>query len=254
MIRQTIRHIGQGFTDLLYPPRCAVCDTLLPVWEKTFGNMESGRVRGICPDCRGKLRYLSEPCCLKCGKEIEDAESEFCADCGRLVRSYEKGFPVFNYVPPVSEAVLAMKYKNRQEYADFYGREIAERYGAVFHALTGKKAFIPVPIHKNRLKKRGYNQAELLAEAVSKYTGIPVWKDVLLRVEDTKPQKDLNDEERERNLYTAFAVQRGAEVPECALLTDDIYTTGSTVEACTRILKQNGVKQVYYTSVCIGKA
>lgn len=247
MINQTIRDIGGGLTDLLYPPRCAVCDTILPIWEK------ENKKQGICEACIGKLRYLTEPCCLKCGKEIESEDAEYCVDCETQVRSYEKGFPLYNYVPPVSDAVLAMKYNNRQEYAEFYGREIAKRFGATFRNMGRKAVLIPVPLHKKRFQKRGYNQAELIADAIGKYAGISVKKDILIRIEDTKPQKELDDKEREHNINRAFRMRDDSLAPEVALLVDDIYTTGATIEACTRVLKKAGTKLVYYTSICIGK-
>jgi ComF family protein len=189
---------------------------------------------------------------MKCGKEIEDEEMEYCRDCREHVRSYEKGFPLFHYVPPVSDSVLAMKYKNRQEYAAFYGGELARQFGASFRQL-GIQVMIPIPLHKKRLRQRGYNQAELLARAMEQELSIPVETDLLFRTGATRPQKELGDEERVRNLHAAFSVKEGKPVPERVLLVDDIYTTGSTIEACTRVLKDHGARQVYYTSICIGK-
>ncbi len=246
MIYNAISEIGNSLKDIVFPPRCAVCDAVLPIWTDK-------KQEGICPSCKAKLPYVEEPRCLKCGKEIESDTEEYCADCQKLNRSYKKGFPLFHYVPPVSDAVLAMKYKNRQEYADFYGREIAGRFGASFHKLGKDICLVPIPIHKNRLRKRGYNQAELLAETVGKYTGIPVRTDILIRVEDTKPQKELNPTERTRNLSRAFQVSKNIRLPDAVMLVDDIYTTGATIEACTELLKQAGVKDIYYTSICIGK-
>ena len=75
--------------DAIFPPRCAVCDEVLPVGRK-----------GICDFCRGRLSYITEPRCLKCGKEIDSENDEYCFDCSQNIRSYDLGFPVFNYIPP----------------------------------------------------------------------------------------------------------------------------------------------------------
>lgn len=237
--------------NLVYPPRCAVCDGVL-----FYPKARNCSTDGVCANCYGKLRYIREPICMKCGKEINDDEAEYCYDCENNQRSYIRGFPVFNYVPPVSEAVIAIKYHNRQEYAAFYGNEIVKVHGATFKRL-GIEALVPVPVHENRLRKRGYNQAELIAEVISKGTGIRLDLNLIKRVSDTKPQKELDDVEREKNLHLAFARGDGVDtnrtVPESVLIVDDIYTTGATVEACTKVLLAMGVKRVYYTSICIGK-
>ena len=111
---------------------------------------------------------------------------------------------------------------------------------------------IPVPIHKRKLEKRGYNQAELLATALGKKLDIPVERELLARVVNTEPQKSLDPEHREQNLKKAFQCIEKSVSYKKALLVDDIYTTGATIEACTKGLHAAGIPDVYYTSVAIG--
>ena len=224
---------------MLFPPRCAVCDCVIGADECH-----------ICRECAGKLSFVTEPRCMKCGKEIEDEDEEYCMDCMKRERSFVKGFPLFNYKPPVSEAVSRIKYGGREEYVGFYADELYKCFGDTFLSL-GLSGIIPVPIHEKRMKKRGYNQAELLARELSKRTGIPVIKDIVVRVIDTKPQKELNDVERMQNLQDAFQVTR--KVHGCFLIADDIYTTGSTIETITKKLHAAGAGDIYYTSICIGR-
>lgn len=228
--------------DAIFPPRCAVCDEVLPVGRK-----------GICDFCRGRLSYITEPRCLKCGKEIDSENDEYCFDCSQNIRSYDLGFPVFNYIPPISDALVRFKYHGREEYASFYGREIAGRFKDEFRNLC-IEAIVPVPLSKERYRNRGYNQAELLAGVISERTGI-VKLNLLARVKNTAPQKELDDVQREKNLLQAFAIDKAYSggIPKSILLGDDIYTTGATIEGCTKILKNAGVQRVYYTSVAIGK-
>ena len=246
--------------DILFPPRCALCDKVVPS-SKGY----------ICEGCRGKISYIKEPACYRCGKEIESDEEEYCRDCLKDQRSYIKGFPVFNYVPPVSDSISMFKYSDRQEYALFYGEEIVKRHGDAFRKL-GIDIIVPVPIHKKKYLKRGYNQAQLIAEAVGSRMNIPVIADLLLRNEETKPQKELGPDERAANLQKAFVLNDSCSSQEMilksihgkdgllsVLLVDDIYTTGATIEACTRAIRRldTGEKKiivdVYYTSVAIGK-
>ena len=152
---------------------------------------------------------------------------------------------------PVRESIARMKYEARQEYAEFYGREIARVFGAELKKISGA-VLIPVPVASARMRKRGYNQAELLAVSLGKETGIPIDTKTLIRRIDTLPQKKLGNEDRIKNLLKAFAVKEGVAAPKTVILVDDIYTTGSTIEACTRVLKEAGAERVYYTAIAIG--
>ena len=232
----------KGFVaDLFFPGRCAVCDEVL-----------SSPKDGICSECRKLLQYIEEPRCMKCGKGLMSSEQEYCFDCGKEERSYICGFPLLNYVSPVRESLARMKYDGRQEYAEFYGRELALYFKERFGRL-GIDALVPVPVSSKRRRERGYNQAELIADVLSRYVGIPVDKTLLTRSVDTDPQKKLLRQERARNLMKALKTGRSDNIPESILLVDDIYTTGATIEACSRTAMQGGVKRVYYTSVAAGK-
>jgi len=228
--------------DIAFPPRCAVCDAVLPV----------GYDRGACRSCMSKLSYVTEPQCLKCGKEIMSYEDEYCDDCRRETRSFVRCYPLLNYIPPVSDALAKLKYHGRAEYADFYGRLMAEYFGNIYMNIPGA-CFVPVPVSRQRLHRRGYNQAELIALAISEYTAVETRSDILVRSKDTKAQKKLSRSDRAKNLRHAFEVKPGTDIPEAVILVDDIYTTGATLEACTQVLLRAGVRRVYATTVCVGK-
>ena len=112
---------------------------------------------------------------------------------------------------------------------------------------------MPVPVHKSKLRDRGYNQAEVLSVELGRRLKLPVDTGLILRDAKTTPQKGLSNQEREENLKRAFISSGKIVKYKSALIVDDIYTTGATVEACTRVLQSMGIKEVYYTSVCIGK-
>ena len=227
--------------DLLYPEICPLCEEILLHDEKR-----------VCKRCSYKISYVSEPCCLKCGKEIDDEETEYCKDCEEGRRTFIKGFPAMNYENTIRESVAKFKYSNKRTFADFYAYEIYKRHGEEIKALD-VDALIPVPVHKTKLRQRGYNQAELLADSLSAYVDAPVDSNILVRNTKTLPQKELNNIERELNLKNAFNSNEECVQYNKVMLVDDIYTTGATIEACTCVLHRLGIKDVYYTSICIGK-
>ena len=165
-----------------------------------------------------------------------------------MTRHFDGGFPLFKYVPPVSDSVISIKYEGREDYIEFYAGEIVRVHGAAFRNL-GIEGLVPVPLSKKRYKKRGFNQALSLAEAVGALVGIPVL-DIMERTIDTLPQKELGPEERMKNLEKAFAVKKDVSVPERLMVVDDIFTTGATVDTVAKLLKKAGATEVYYTSIC----
>lgn len=162
---------------------------------------------------------------------------------------------LLNYNEATKASMAAIKYKNRREYLDFYANALDFRFRKTILRLHAD-ALIPVPIHPSRRRKRGFNQAEELAGRLSARWNIPVNKNLLIRKKKTTPQRDLGPAERLKNLREAFAVDteyaKTAGIPETVILIDDIYTTGSTVEACTRALTLAGVRRVYVVVICIG--
>ncbi|MBO5572753.1 MAG: ComF family protein [Clostridium sp.] len=236
-----LKRLASDLPDLLYPRRCPVCDRIvLPKGEY------------ICPECRSLLSPVKEPVCMKCGKEIQDASQEYCRDCIRHRRSFEYAVSVYNYTETASESLSAVKYKNRRDYLDFYAAEAVRVLGRKLAAM-GADCMIPVPVHPKRMRKRGFNQAQILAEKVGTALGIPVEEGFLIRNRNTAPQKILSPAERLRNLEQAFlTAERAPAGMRRVILVDDIYTTGATAEACTRVLKASGVEKVYVFTICVG--
>ncbi len=226
--------------DVIFPPRCPICETIVP------------KLGTVCNICKGKLPYIKEPRCKRCSKPIGNEETENCYDCMRKVFHYTSGRAVWIYNKSMSQSIGRFKYQNKQEYATFYGEEISRLYGKW---MKDKKieALIPVPIHKRKKNLRGYNQAELIANVISDNMEIPVFRKGLERFKETKPQKDLTLSERMRNMEAAFTSDKSQVMGfKRVALVDDIYTTGSTIEACTKELLKLGVDEVYFLCVCIG--
>jgi ComF family protein len=107
-------------------------------------------------------------------------------------------------------------------------------------------------MYNGKKMQRGYNQAEILAKEISKYTQIEMYENILTRTRATKPQKDLMGLNRKKNLENAFKISKNVVKLRKILLVDDIYTTGCTIDECAKALLNAGADEVYYVSVCIG--
>jgi len=238
--------LWEKFIDLIYPVRCPFCaEIVVPKGER------------ICASCKRSLPYINEPRCLKCSKPIENEQKEYCSDCSRKSYHYDRGYAVWIYNETMRRSIADFKYRSRKENAIFYANEVIRLYGDEIIALD-PDAIVPVPIHRSKYIERGYNQAEILAKLIGKELNMPVLPGLLLRNKKTLPQKQLSDKERLKNLseafcYNAKAASKHNKPIKRVLLVDDIYTTGSTIEACTNVLKSNGVLEVFFTVLCIGE-
>lgn len=238
-IKQRLYQSSLLVSELLFPRRCAVCDRAAP-----FG-------RKVCPDCLQKIIYIPQPRCLKCGKQLREETEEFCHDCSRKKHLFLQGRALYDY-QSMSMSLYRFKYARRKEYAAFYGEQISFYLGDVIRGW-GAQALVPVPVHKSRQKQRGYNQAYCLACEIGKRLQIPVMDELLLRVRKTVPQKELDESERQNNLKKAFKIGINSVKLDTIIMIDDIYTTGSTMDACADILLKNGVKKIYFITAAIGR-
>lgn len=188
---------------------------------------------------------------MKCGKPILESSTELCSDCSRRHHQFDAGRAVWVYDQWMRKSVATFKYKGRQEYANFYAEQIAVVCGGWLKALQ-VDVIIPVPINAKKMRARGYNQAALLAKRLSKTLQIPVDDTYLQRTSWTEPQKALSPVQRYENLKRAFCIKDLNKSYQKVLLIDDIYTTGSTIDACAAVLRAAGTVYVYFVSLCIG--
>ena len=226
--------------DLVYPRRCPVCLAALPPGKML-----------ICPECRDRIRYVKPPLCYKCGKPLSDPSRELCRNCEKRLPSFKEGLSWAEYTSDYTRRMMnEVKYHGDPTLLVFPCKDLAERQG---RNILGWKAeaFIPVPLHRKRLLKRGYNQAEEIALRLSRALGIPVDSGLLVRKAETKAQKTLTSDGRALNLMGSFIVP-GQCPYKRVILVDDIYTTGATAEACTRALHEAGVRDVFFISLAIG--
>ncbi len=206
----------------------------------------------ICSGCRSKITYIKQPVCYRCGKQLEDDEQEYCHDCVAKQHNFKRGVAAFSYSHGMKKSMCAFKYNNRREYAKYYASVITKEFKTVISSWNCE-ALVPVPLHRNKLIKRGYNQAEIFAKRLSEQLLIPMDNKMLIRTRNTVPLKELEEKDRITNLKNAFQTDKSKLKYKRIILVDDIYTTGSTVDECAGTLLRSGVEEVYFITACIGR-
>lgn len=214
--------------DYLLPPACAAC-----------GRAAGEEVRvgegPVCSNCRLGLCPVPEPACLRCGAPLGTGEAPSCLECADWPDELRSVRAAFQLESPARELVHALKYQGWRSVGGFMGAEMARRAGA---AVQGADHVVPIPTSERNLRRRGYNQAEVIASALSAETGIPLLS-CLERRRQEGTQTTLNPMQRRANVSGAFVMTetcggmvRGRRV----LLVDDVITTGATILAACRAL------------------
>ena len=244
-LKYAVVSVWDSLLECLFPPRCFVCDELLDTADLR-------RKRRIHTACRAKLHPVVQPYCYHCGCPLPDAEIEYCTDCRKHRSFLTEGRSLFVYRGDIRKAMYRFKYGNRRGCARFLAEEAACRMQPWIHK-NGIEAIVPVPMAAKKERYRGYNQAALFGRELGQLLSIPCLLKCVCRTADTRPQKELNRRERQKNVKNAFQIRDSVVEYKRILIVDDIYTTGATAEAVAEQLQHAGVEQVYVLSACIGK-
>ena len=243
-----MNHIIKGIIDFLleslYPKRCAACDKVLLNFEKEIG---------FCRRCTKNIKLIGHNYCLKCGGPILSAGKEYCDNCSKTNHAFNQSKAIFRYTGDMKKSMYRFKYSNRRCYGKVYAKHAMKNYGTWIKS-KGIEAIVPVPMYEAKKRRRGYNQAEVFAEALGELSGIPVCNGIVRREIDTVAMKQLNRVKRKKNLLKAFILAGNDVQFRKVLIVDDIYTTGSTLDEVARVLKDGGIKEVYGLCVCVGEA
>lgn len=192
----------------------------------------------LCGDCLKELVFNNGATCPKCGRKT--AKSEICIECKAHMPGYDRAFSPLVYEEGSLE--LVSLFKDRRP---FIAKYLAELMVANVKDFPQADGIVCVPMSDRALRKRGYNQSELLAKAVANATGIPFFPQAVEKIEDTPAQKGLSREQRIKNLQHCFKADKEQVEGKTLILIDDILTTGATAESIAKTLKTAGACAVF---------
>lgn len=233
-----IRWINQAYHWLM-PSYCGLCQ--LPSFQSY-----------LCKACYQDLPWIQNPC-ITCATElnrplysqpsIDENKDIQCGTCLQTPPPYDTCVALFNYQSPVSQLILAMKFHRKLAYARLLAEILAEKGNKHYNNRPKPDLIIPMPLHSNRLKKRGYNQALELAKPLAKKLNVPFSNELCSRIVDTQTQSSMIASNRQHNVKQAFAVHTSLK-DKYILIIDDVITTGSTVSALSQQLKLAHAKTI----------
>jgi len=232
---------GNWLLDLILPPKCLNCSARVDM------------AHNICPKCWKDLYFISDPMCGCCGFPFVFQTDEIncnslCGQCQTTKRSFDKAITALRYDDISRKMIIGFKHQDRTEYAVFFAK-LLKQVGK--NILKKVDIIIPVPLHNRRLLKRRYNQSALIAAILAKECDISHKPQALLRIKNTPPQEG-NIRKRTKNVRGAFRVNaeyvkeiQGKNI----LIIDDVYTTGATIETCSKALKKSGADKIYILTI-----
>lgn len=228
--------LKMGCMDLLFPPVCSACGARL---------LADDNQASLCPECRQSLQFLHAPLCPICGMELpapEGSSGHLCGTCLSRKPSYDLARSLVKYEGAVRQLIHALKFGGDTAVSGALADII--RSGDL-RPFAECRYILPVPLHGRRLRSRGLNQAAVLARLFFPEREQSIRPDGLIRVRNTRPQTELRGGDRRKNLKNAFELHNSWGVDGAIVcLVDDVFTTGTTVEECSRVLKHHGAKEV----------
>ncbi|MDD3349984.1 MAG: ComF family protein, partial [Eubacteriales bacterium] len=237
--------IEETFLDLVFPGNiyCICCGK--PI--------DNTALYSVCPSCVRRLSWVDRDFCEHCGKPLSlYSDDGICEDCKNESRVFERGSTCLRYGYIERDLIHDLKYKEKPYLAKHFGVLMYER---LLVEGIEEDLIVSVPMNRKKETKRGYNQAELLAKAIARQSGKPWVPHLLERLKDTTPMSHLGAVERRENIRGAFGIKK-EKVPlidhKSILLVDDVFTTGSTADACAEVLLSAGANSVSVITFAAG--
>jgi competence protein ComFC len=224
-----VKNLKRLALDLLFPRWCLGCGR-----EGDF----------ICGACRQSLKRITPPVCPRCGRPLSDGPThDGCPGCAGWPGVIDGIRAPFLFDGVMRTAIHEFKYRNLKALAPLLSGLLYKYYTA---SPVPGDVLVPVPVHRHRLKERGYNQSALLARNLGKLSGLPVVTDCLVRLKHAPPQaRSAGIEARQRNVAGAFTCRDGRLRGKHVILIDDVSTSGATLNTCAGVLKASGAATVW---------
>ncbi len=216
-----IEYIKEGILNFVFPLDCKICEK--PIRES--------KGYSICEDCFKTIELIEYPYCIKCGKPLlltdffKENREILCLECKRKKYSFEFSRSIGIYNKVLKKCIHLFKYYGEKKLAIPLGKLMVGYLLKNVEFIKKVELIIPVPLHNNDLKKRGFNQSVLLGKAIGDYFSVPVREKVLIKKKLTPFQVNLSKKERERNILGAFSVEKPEEIEgKNILILDDVFT------------------------------
>ncbi len=242
---EKVKKIGNLLENLLLlsPRICVIC------------RQEKSYYQGLGRNCLQKIAFIKGSICKCCGRPYGDnrfPQEVVCDQCQQTKYYFTTARAVGIYEGFLKKVLAELKYRYRPELGTALGYLLVDWF-AINRAYFAPDLIIPIPLHPERLVKRGYNQGELLATPLAKYLGIKIQNDLLMREKATLSQNSLSREARFLNIKNAFrCVNAGVVAQKQVLIIDDIFTTGATVSAAAETLLQAGAREIKILTLTTG--
>lgn len=228
----------QTAVDLFLPRLCLSCNKKI-----SYGY--------LCSNCQEKIVFLKPPLCQYCSKPIPTAENPICKKCSNDKFFYDRIISIIEYKDPIVSLIHLFKYKNYDFIAGFFSQLMIKHLEKIKFDINGYDLITSIPMHKNKLKIRGYNQSEILAKLLSNYFKMPFSSDIMTVINIRPSQARLRQDKRKENIEGVFQGRKNLKNKNLILI-DDIFTTGSTVNSCCQEFKRMGANII--TVITLAKA
>ena len=200
----------------------------------------------ICKDCLNSVAFISHPVCVRCGKPFltEATRDHVCGNCLTQEPYFNRVRALGRYEGALETIIHNLKYKQKFSMVNLLNVLLEHKHNHAI-AFPSYDLLIPVPLHRSRLRQRGFNQTVIVGNILKKKYRLPLHTNILQRIAPTRSQVTLPVKARKANMQNAFRVKKPRSVEgKTILLLDDVYTTGATMNECARVLKKSGASQV----------
>lgn len=204
----------------------------------------------LCQYCLPILPWIHDRC-YRCGLMLQgNDESVYCKRCFEIPPPYERLCALFSYMPPATKLITGLKFGQQLAYGNLLGKLLCDKVlDEWYKEDVFPEVVIPMPLHRKRLCKRGYNQALELLLPLKRQGKLKIMSNLCVRIRATKPQSGLKKIQRYRNIRHAFVLKKRIRFKHVAVM-DDVVTTGSTVHALCEVLKKAGVERIDVWCIC----